>query len=131
MNNGASRDVALTYDAMRRGIMEDRHDAILFHRASERGMHYYMIMPWIYIAKRGIRIMLMFFVCIFACYSILTVSTPPVFMYSAMKFGEFCKYLKMFNISAAKLRILLFVWIVICAVLNIVIWNYLERIWGI
>lgn len=131
MNNGASRDVALVYDALRRNMLADQLDSISYHRVSERGEHYYMIMPWDYIRKRGIRIMLMFFICIFACYNVLTISTPPLFLISAMKFSEFCKYVKVFNISVKKLRILLCVWIVICAVLNIVIWNYLERIWGI
>lgn len=122
-------DAGAMYGKLRANMLQDDIQELSYRRAKDCGEQYYMVTPWDYILKQGIRIMLMFLICIFACYNILFVSTPPLFLMAFRRFSAYCEHLKSFNVSRGKLRLLLALWIVICIVLNIVIWNYLERIW--
>ena len=117
------------YQKQRQAMLERELEDTAMQFALEKGERYYMLLPRRYLFFRGIRIMLMFFVCIMACYNVLTISTPPLFFLSFKKFWEYCRYLSTMNVSAKKLRIFLVLWLLICIGINIVFWNWLETIW--
>ncbi len=117
------------YQRQRQNMLDNELEDLAMQFALEKGERYYMILPRKYLFYRGIRLMLMFLVCILACYNILTISTPPLFFLSFKKSWEYCRYLSTMNVSAKKLTVCLAVWILICIVINIVFWNWLESIW--
>lgn len=123
------QDVADTYAKSRqRSYSESLQEAQAEIDAAHKDERYYMCMPRDYIIKRGIRTLLIFFVCILACHSMLTISTPPMFLYSFMKWRNYCQYCSSMNISRKKLNILLAVWFLICFFINIVFWGWINRI---
>lgn len=121
------QDVADTYTKSRqRSWQESLREAQTEIENVHKDEHYYMCMPRDYIIKRGIRNLLIFMICILACHSVLTISTPPMFLYSFFKWRNYCQYCSYMNISTKKLNILLAVWFLICMIINIVFWCWIE-----
>lgn len=94
--------------------------------ASER---YYIILPKRYFILRGIRVMLLFLVCILFCRSYFFIGVPPGFIIAFMQFSKFCKFMRNVNISVKKLRFCLAVWILVCIGINIAFWNLIMTVW--
>lgn len=72
--NGANQDAGAMYGKLRANMFQDDIYEQLRRGAADFGEQYYMVTPWDYILKQGIRVMLMFFICIFACHNILSAS---------------------------------------------------------
>lgn len=117
------------YQIQRQAMLERELEDTAMQFALEKGERYYMLLPRRYLFLRGIRIMLMFFVCIMACYNVLAISTPPLFFLPFKKFWEYCRYLGTMNVSSKKLSVILVFWLLACIAVNIVFWRWLETIW--
>ena len=124
-----SQDVGETYAKSRnRSWNESLQEAQNEITAAFNDTRYYMCMPKDYIIKRGIRTLLIFFICIFCCHSVLTIATPPMFLYSFLKWNNYCKLCMSLNISGKKLNLLLCLWFLFCIGVNLVCWNRLENL---
>lgn len=124
-----SQDVGDTYAKSRkRSWNESLQEAQNEITAAFDDTRYYMCMPKDYIIKRGIRTLLILFICIFCCHSVLTIATPPMFLYSFLKWNNYCKTCASMNISTKKLNCLLIGWFIFCIVVNILLWNRINII---
>ena len=124
-----SQDVGETYAKSRkRSWNESLQEAQNEIDASLNTTRYYMCMPKDYVVKRGIRTLMIFFICILCCYSVLTIATPPMFLYSFLKWNNYCKFCASMNISTKKLNYLLVLWFLIGIGLNILFWHRIDNI---
>ncbi|MBQ9717113.1 MAG: hypothetical protein IJV76_03900, partial [Clostridia bacterium] len=88
-----SQDLADTYAKSRsRAWKESVQEAQAEIDASFTDTCYYMCMPNDYVVRRGIRTMILFFICILCCHSVLTIATPPLFLFSFLKWNNYCKF---------------------------------------
>lgn len=127
--NGHLEDAADTYaKSHSRSWKESVQEAQAEIDASFSDTRYYMCMPRDYVVKRGIRTLMIFFVCILCCHSVLTIATPPMFLYSFLKWNNYCKFCASMNISAKKLNRLLVLWFLLCIGINILFWHWIGNI---
>ena len=85
-------------------------------------------MPKDYVVRRGIRTMILFFICILCCHSVLTIATPPLFLFSFLKWNNYCNYCASVNISRKKLNILLALWFLLSIGVNVLFWRWIGSI---
>jgi len=126
MHGTAEGDTQQIYNKLQANVIPDALTEMRYEKLADSGRQYYMILPRKYLFNRGIRILLLFLVCILACYKYFALPTPPLFVLAFRKFHAYCKYLEIMNVSAAKLRILLVIWICICIVLNFFFWKWIR-----
>ena len=93
---------------------------------ADSGQEFYMFLPRKYFYGYGIRLLLIFLVCVLACYKYFAIPTPPLFILAFRKFHGFCLYLQTMNVSVGKLRILLGIWLCICIVLHFFFWKWIR-----
>ena len=126
--NGHIKDLAVTYSknrnsAWKESLAEAQAEIDLSHSDTRR----YMCMPKNYVVRRGIRTLILFFICIFCCHSVLTIATPPMFLYSFLKWNNYCKFCASMNISTKKLNYLLVLWFLLGIVINHIVWHLIEQ----
>ncbi len=127
--NGHLSDLKSTYSkSFNRSQNESLQEAQNEIDASFNTTRYYMCMPKDCIVKRGIRTLMIFFICIICCHSVLTIATPPMFLYSFLKWNNYCKFCASMNISTKKLNLLLVLWFLLGIGLNILFWHWIDNI---
>ena len=129
MKNGHLLDNTITYSKNRkRAWKESIQEAQAEIDASFTDTRYYMCMPKDYVVRRGIRTMILFFICILCCHSVLTIATPPLFLFSFLKWNNYCKFCVSMNISPKKLNVLLVLWFLLSIGVNVLFWRWIEQI---
>ena len=128
LSGTANGDMEKIYQKSQNNILPDALSEMQYEALADSGQQYYLILPRKYLFNRGIRIFLIFLLCILACHSLFALPTPPLFLFAFRRFAGYCKYLQTMNVSVNKLRILLFVWILICIYLNIVFWRWIRQV---
>ena len=128
MANTAGKDVKQMYERYKSNILPDALAEMHYEKIADSGQQYYMFLPRKYLFNRGIRILLIFLLCILACYKYFTLSTPPLFLIAFRKFDGYCKYLQAMNVSVKKLRLILAVWIIICIGLHFAFWTWIKQL---
>ncbi len=124
-----SQDLADTYaKSLSRSRKESIQEAQAEIELSFAAPRRYMCMPKDYIVKRGIRTLMIFFVCILCCHSVLTIATPPLFLYSFLKWNNYSKYCASVNISRKKLNILLVLCFLLSIGVNVLFWRWIGSI---
>ncbi|MBE6616031.1 MAG: hypothetical protein E7631_12095 [Ruminococcaceae bacterium] len=116
------------YQRFRRNMLQDALSEMQYEKLADSGQQYFMFLPRKYLFNRGIRLFLVFLLCILACYKYFALPTPPLFLIAFRKFNGYCQYLQSMNVSVKKLRILLGIWIVICICLHVVFWAWIRQI---
>lgn len=127
--DGHLTDIAVTYSenrnrAWKESVQEAQAEIDLSHSDTRR----YLCMPKDSVIRRGMRTLMLFFICIFCCHSVLTAATPPMFLYSFLKWKNYCSFCASVNISVRKLNLLLCLWFFFCIGVNLVCWNVIENI---
>lgn len=127
--DGHLLDNTITYSKNReRAWKESVQEAQAEIDASFTDACYYMCMPKDYVVRRGIRTMILFFICILCCHSVLTIATPPLFLFSFLKWNNYCNYCASVNISRKKLNILLALCFLLSIGVNVLFWRWIGSI---